>query len=134
MGCAAQGRLEGLEPLQLHAQAGVEGELAAGGRDAPLAEELHVEGGGGPDGEARALPEARRRGGGGERRAQVRRGVRQLQAFSCMRSRRSAMAASEWIDQMVLTRRRGGVYVPMKSRMSLPSQLRPVGRPKKVEP
>ena len=85
-GRAAQGGLQvRLEPLQLHAQAGVQRELAGGGKDAPRAEERGVQRGGAADGEARASPEAaaaaRRRGA--ERRAQVRRDVRQPEGFGC---------------------------------------------------
>lgn len=41
-GCAAQGGLHGLEPLKLHAKAGVEGELAGATGDVPLVEETGI--------------------------------------------------------------------------------------------
>ena len=70
MGCAAERRLERLEPPQLHAQAGVERFPGAGKQ---AVEESGVESGGAADGEVGALAEAfvvrqRRRD---ERQAQV---------------------------------------------------------------
>ena len=53
----AQGRLEVLEPFELHLKAGVEREQA-GARTVPDVEEAGVDSGGAADGEVGALPEA----------------------------------------------------------------------------
>jgi hypothetical protein len=79
-GRGAERALERLEPLQLHAQAGVEREHAAAG-GIPAVEEAGVEGGGAPDGEVGAAPEAPRPVA--RLRLQERRDQRQAQALSC---------------------------------------------------
>ena len=68
-GCAAERRLERLEPLQLYVQAGVKRELAT-------VEESGVESGGAPDGEVGASAEA-------PVVRQGRRDERQAKALSC---------------------------------------------------
>jgi hypothetical protein len=86
LGCGAERGLERLEPLQLHAQAGVERELVPVVDDrrrrlAAVVEEGGVDGGGGPDREVGAAAEA-------PVVRQEWRDQRQAQALSCARASR----------------------------------------------
>lgn len=76
MGRAAQRGHQRLEPRELHVEAGVEGELAAGAGDVPVVEEAGVQRGGAGDGEVGAAAEA-------AAVSQVRRHERQTEAGSC---------------------------------------------------
>jgi hypothetical protein len=82
LGCGAQRRLQRLKPLQLHAQAGVDRQLAGAAGDAPRVVELGVQSGGAGDGEVGALTE------GAAVASQGRRDERQAQGLGLKQSNR----------------------------------------------
>ncbi|EEE54138.1 hypothetical protein OsJ_00927 [Oryza sativa Japonica Group] len=130
--CRAKRRLERLEPAQLNAEAGVDRERAGARRRIAGVEDAGVEGGGGANGEVCAAAEA-------PVVSQEWRQERHPQAFGCkqaskQRKSKSTMITTKLTIATSMNRRRGKMIGPTKSTTRRPSQLRPVGWPKKVEP